>query len=279
MKKVLKTQIALAVLMTGAAWMVNPYVVNAQNVTVATQDEYNKITADGDLILTGDGNQLIIGSEIPPESTNIDVEGGVISAGTESNNTLTIYDSKFETVYGGKDGVTVNGNTVTINNCEIETNKISGRPDEEQYTYSVIGGQAQSGGTASNNNVIINNGTFTGTVAGAVAGTLNDGIIGGTKDVSGGTVVNNTVTIYGGTFSAGTSKYNPDVNAAVQGGYADNGNVEKNKVYIYGGTYNDCIVGGESRKGNANYNEIIIGDNKDIEKIIWIIMRKFMADT
>ena len=42
--------------------------------------------------------------------------------------------------------------------------------------------------------------------------------------------------------------------------------VEKNKVYIYGGTYNDCIVGGESRKGNANYNEIIIGDNKDIEK-------------
>ena len=266
MKKVLKTQIALAVLMTGAAWMVNPYVVNAQNVTVATQDEYNKITADGDLILTGDGNQLIIGSEIPPESTNIDVEGGVISAGTESNNTLTIYDSKFETVYGGKDGVTVNGNTVTINNCEIETNKISGRPDEEQYTYSVIGGQAQSGGTASNNNVIINNGTFTGTVAGAVAGTLNDGIIGGTKDVSGGTVVNNTVTIYGGTFSAGTSKYNPDVNAAVQGGYADNGNVEKNKVYIYGGTYNDCIVGGESRKGNANYNEIIIGDNKDIEK-------------
>ena len=68
MKKVLKTQIALAVLMTGAAWMVNPYVVNAQNVTVATQDEYNKITADGDLILTGDGNQLIIGSEIPPEA-------------------------------------------------------------------------------------------------------------------------------------------------------------------------------------------------------------------
>ena len=66
MKKVLKTQIALAVLMTGAAWMVNPYVVNAQNVTVATQDEYKKITADGNLILTGDGNQLIIGSEIPP---------------------------------------------------------------------------------------------------------------------------------------------------------------------------------------------------------------------
>ena len=222
--------------------------VYAENITAETQDEYNAVAANDSLILTGDNNTVNIGAE------GANITGDVITSGSGSSNTLTITDSNFNNVYGANGGENAVGNTVTINGNSVIG--IETEEDEDKgYNYSVIGGQAAANGQASQNNVVINGGTFEGTVVG---GLINLDDKNGT-----GSATNNKVIINGGIFNL--SNLDGTSTTSVEGAHAINGEASYNEVNIYGGTFNEHIRGGISEKNNANYNIVIVGtlDDKD----------------
>lgn len=237
-KKQLLATLVMLSLMQGSVY--------AKDITAETQEEYNAVAANDSLILTGDNNTVNIGAE------GANITGDVITAGSGNNNTLTITDSNFNNVYGANDGENAVANAVTINGNSVIG--IETEEDEDRgYNYSVIGGQAAANGQSSQNNVVINGGTFEGTVAG--------GLINLDDENGTGSATNNKVIINGGYFKESDVEQNPT--DSIQGGRAVAGDANNNEVYIYGGSFEQHIKGGVSKTGNASQNKVVIGEIND----------------
>lgn len=271
----------------------NSITFNTPNTPTIGANIYGADTASGDAsgnsvnIKNGTFSGWIYGSKINNSSTtgtatknsvNIadgtfsgKIFGGCNNASTATKNSVVIDGGTFKDInYGiiyGAQGVGVDGNSVTINNGTFKTD--------------VYGGNAVSGGTATNNTVTINNGVFDvnnkfvygGVSAGGdVTGNkviINDGQFTGTNIWAGkamgnpsGNATGNTVTIKGGTFN----------NITIFGSISNTGNATGNTVNIEGGTFNTIknlyggYVGttGTSTNNTLNLNTKLGGTSTEV---------------
>ncbi|WP_297010667.1 autotransporter outer membrane beta-barrel domain-containing protein [uncultured Dialister sp.] len=250
---------------------------------VEHEEDVNTLTA------AVDGNRVTLNQVSPlPEKSSLTVVGGAFlgASGSASTNTVKTTDVKATEIYGGLvqlDGTSgvqnpvgkASGNTVTMNNSKAESvmgggvrgnnntgNEANGNTVTLQNRASagtVIGGKVENGsgnanenrinitenstvnsvddmyggytdnGSANNNTISIKNGNVTVENSSIFSGRANDG---------GGDVIGNVVSISG---------KQSNISAwSVNGGYANNGKAQKNLVDISGEAISaDNIVGGD----------------------------------
>ena len=222
-------------------------------------------------VLSSAGNTSMTVSQNTVDATDVtatEIDGGLVQldelddtsgvqnpVGKANGNTVTMNNSKAESVMGGgvlgknNTGNEANGNTVTLQKGASAGTVIGGKVENgsgnanenrinitENSTVNSVddmyGGYTYNG-SANNNTISITNGNVTVENSSIFSGRANDG--GGD---GGGDVIGNVVSISG---------ENSNISAwSVNGGYANNGKAQKNLVNISGGRISaDNIVGGD----------------------------------
>ena len=196
--------------------------------------------------------------------------------------------------WGWDEGVKVSGNSVTVSGDDTVVGKVAGGVgfsngyyasdvldnwvtiDGGQITGGVYGGHVEqdtslpsdSGvyGDATENKVIINNGTFTFGSTAAMVRSGSADIAGGFTEK--GNATDNHVTINNGTFRASLTGSGITYSTiTISGGATKNGDATDNHVTINNGTFETedsanisgiTISGGATKNGKANDNTVII---------------------
>ncbi|MDU8923847.1 autotransporter outer membrane beta-barrel domain-containing protein [Pasteurellaceae bacterium LIM206] len=204
------------------------------------------------------------------EGFDMDVRGGHSYSGVANNNSVTVFNSTLDHIYGGSSRIgSATNNKVNISqNSDIRivhggrawfsNEQVSGNTINiiGSKAYWVYGGESQAG-TISGNKVTIS--------AAGISKSLSRGVYGG-KSVNGkGNVLQNEVVISGSDIE---DSYETD--AGVYGGKADRGSADLNKVTItsdgngkssiatnvFGGASGSSVMG--SADTHANQNEVTI---------------------
>ena len=226
------------------------------NNEIYFDDGNKKISVVGGYAASGDANS----NNVTVNKTEVlSIDGGYAKEGDANYNSVTVKGAKSGGVNGGYASQgSANYNSVIISNGSVI------------HSNSEIHGGHAWNGSANYNSVVVN-GSQTGKIYGAYAGsaanynrvTVNDSTVYST--VYGGYVYNDKCAANNNYVIINNSKVNGAVDNSVYGGYARIGEASNNNVIIIDSAVSGYIVGGYAGNGGiANNNSVTIAGSSDL---------------